>query len=116
MTLRHAGEPVERRIDILGQLQKINDHPNALLDRAMMVVRGESEADPQTSESLQDTALKAMKEVRGQLYLQSDIYKTLFDLESIQQFRQKVSSVIGEASTDVQRKIRALLDRIIHLV
>ena len=105
VTLRHAGEIVERRIDTLGQLQKINDQANSLLDRAMMVVRGELVADPQASEAPQDTALKAMKEVRGQLSLQLDIYKTLFDSESIQQFQQEVLSAIGEVSNDVREKI-----------
>ena len=105
VALENAHRVVTKNLNSIEQLQKINDHANSLLDRAMMVVRGESIADPQASEAPQDIALKAMKEIRGQLSLQLDIFKTLYDVEAIAQFQQEVLSIIGEVSEDVRDRI-----------
>ncbi len=105
VALENAHKVVTKNLNSIEQLQKINDQANSLLDRAMMVVRGESVADPQTSEATQDIALKAMKEIRGQLSLQLDIFKTLYDVEAIAQFQQEVLSIIGEVNEDVRDRI-----------
>ena len=41
INLHRAGELVEKKVNAIEQLQRINDHANELLDRAMKVVRGE---------------------------------------------------------------------------
>ena len=125
VTLRHAGEIVERRIDTLGQLQRINDHANELLDLLMRWNRGDKEAlqilESQvrkvkirgTEEEIteyrfkdpRELALKAMAEIRGQLGLQLEIFKTLYDFEAVAEFQQEVLTEIGEVSNDVREKI-----------
>ena len=105
VALENAHRVVEKNLDAVEQLRKINDHANSLLDRAMMVSRGESATDPKASEAPQEIALKAMKEIRGQLALQLEIFKTLYDAEANAEFQQEVLTVIGEVSNDVREKI-----------
>ena len=105
VALENAHRVVEKNLDAVEQLQKINDHANSLLDRAMMVVRGESAADPQVNEPSQDIALKAMKEIRGQLALQLDIFKTLYDMNAVAEFQKEVLDAIGEADPETRNKI-----------
>jgi len=54
INLHRAGELVEKKVNAIEQLQRINDHANELLDRAMMVVRGEVDPDPKAPEPPQD--------------------------------------------------------------
>ena len=44
VTLHHAGDIVEKKLDAIGQLQKINDYANELLDLLMRWNRGDEEA------------------------------------------------------------------------
>lgn len=87
VTLYHAGEIVEKRINTIEQLQKINDYANELLDLLMPRNRGDKEAlqilesqvrkvkgkwtEEEVSEyrfkDPRELALKAMAEIRGQL-------------------------------------------------
>lgn len=105
VALENAHRVVEKNLDAVEQLRKINEHANDLLDRAMMVSRGELAADPKTTEAPQDIALKAMKEIRGQLALQLEIFKTLYDTEANAEFQQEVLTAIGEVNKDVRQKI-----------
>jgi hypothetical protein len=52
VALENAHRVVTKNLNLIEQLQRINDHANELLDRAMQVVRGE--VDPQTPEPPQD--------------------------------------------------------------
>ena len=127
ITLRSAPEIVEKNINAVEQLQKINDYANELLDLLMRWNRGDQEA-LQVLESQvatkkvrvgdqeefirefkfkdpRELALKAMQEIRSQLNLQLDIFKTLFDLKAAEQFQQEVLTAIGEVDLDVRDRI-----------
>ena len=128
VALENAHRVVDKNLDAVAQLQRINERANAMLeeltgedkviDRMAKAVQGALtyEADPQhqaayirkilkriTEDRL--LALKAMQEIRGQLSLQLDIFKTLYDMESIAEFQREVLEAIGEVSEDVRNRI-----------
>ncbi len=123
--LHHAGEIVERKLDAIGQLQKINDYANELLDLLMRWNRGDEKALQiletqarrvrvrQSEEEVteykfkdpRELALKAMGEIRGQLALQLEIFRSLYDMAAVAEFQKEVLTAIGEASPDVRDKI-----------
>ncbi len=125
--LENAHRIVGKSLNAVDQLQKINSDANELLDLLMRWNRGDSEAI-QVLESQVTTkkvrigdkeetikefkfkdprelALKAMQEIRGQLCLQLDIFKTLYDLESIAEFQQEVLTAIAEVEPNVRNTI-----------
>ena len=125
VTLHHAGEIVDRKLDAIGQLQKINDNANELLDLLMRWNRGD-EAALQILESQvrkvkvrgseeelteykfkdpRELALKAMAEIRGQLALQLDIFKSLYDMAAVAEFQKEVLEAIGDASQEIRDEI-----------
>lgn len=125
VTLYHAGEVVEKKINTIGQLQKINDYANELLDLLMRWNRGDQKAlqilenqvrkvrvrgsEEEVTEyrfkDPRELALKAMQEIRSQLNLQLEIFKALYDLQAMEEFQKEVLTAIGEASPDVRDKI-----------
>ncbi len=132
VTLRAAHKIVEREINALDQLQKINRDANELLDLLMRWNRGE-DAALQVLESQvrkikvrgreeeitefkfkdpRELALKAMQEIRGQLKLQLEIFQALFDMRAVQQFQSEVLEVIASVSTEARDEIiRRLTER-----
>ena len=90
VALENAHRVVDKNLNTVDQLQKINIHANQLLDELQ-----------QTPE----LKLKIMAEIRGQLKLQLDIFQSLFDMKATQQFQQEVLSAIEEVSTDVRNRI-----------
>jgi predicted transcriptional regulator len=118
---------VERKIDALEQLGKINAYANELLDLLMRWNRGDEEAlqilenqvkmvrvgqeggvewikeykfkDPR------ELALRAMAEIRGQLALQLEIFQALFSLQAAEEFQNTVLEVIREVDCGVRDKI-----------
>ena len=127
VSLHHAGEIVERKINAIEQLQKINDYANELLDLLMRWNRGD-EVALQVLESQvarkkvrvgdkeelvrqykfkdpRELALKAMQEIRGQLNLQLDIFKTLYDMAAVAEFQKEVLEAIQNASPELRDQI-----------
>ena len=125
VALESAHKVVDRHLDTIGQLQKINENANELLDLLMRWNRGDNEA-LQILESQvrkvrvrgskeeiaeykfkdpRELALKAMAEIRGQLNLQLDIFKTLYDVQAVAEFQKEVLSAIGEVAPDVRDRI-----------
>lgn len=124
---RKIEEVVDRKIDAIAQLGKINDHANWLLDHVIAWARGDEEAiqvlekssrtvnvgtrdEPEyvTEYKFKDPheiALKAMAEIRGQLKLQLDIFQALYSLQAAEEFQNTVLEVIGETSEDVRSEI-----------
>ena len=90
MALENAGRVVDKSLNAVDQLQKINNEANRLLD--------ELEQTPELK-------LKVMAEIRGQLKLQLDIFQTLYDMKAVQEFQQEVLGAIGEASQEVKNAI-----------
>ena len=125
VVLESAHKVVVEHLDTIGQLQKINQNANELLDLLMRWNRGDSEAlqilesqvrkvkvkgseEDITEYKFKDPrelALKAMQEIRGQLGLQLDIFKTLYDVQAVAEFQKEVLSAIGEVSPDVRDRI-----------
>jgi len=127
VTLHHAGEIVEKKLDAIAQLQKINDYANELLDLLMRWNRGDDEAlqilesqvrkvkigRGKDAEEItefrfkdpRELALKAMAEIRGQLNLQLEIFKALYDMAAVAEFQKEVLTAIGEVSPDVRERI-----------
>jgi hypothetical protein len=125
VVLESAHKVVAEHLDTIGQLQKINQNANELLDLLMRWNRGDSEAlqilesqvrkvkvkgseEEVTEYKFKDPrelALKAMQEIRGQLGLQLDIFKTLYDVQAVADFQREVLSAIGEVSPDVRDRI-----------
>jgi uncharacterized protein YjaG (DUF416 family) len=133
VTLRSAPEIVEKNINAIEQLQKINADANELLDLLMRWNRGDSEA-LQVLESQvaikkvrvgddvefvkefkfkdpRELALKAMQEIRGQLNLQLEIFKTLYDMKAVAEFQKEVLQAIGEVDVDVRERIVSNLQK-----
>jgi predicted transcriptional regulator len=81
---------VNRKLDSMEQLCKINQQANELLDAI--------EDDPAM-------AVKLMAEIRGQLKLQLEIFQTLFSLQAADEFQQSVLEAIGEVAPDVRSRI-----------
>ena len=125
VALESAHKVVAENLDSIAQLTKINRYANELLDSLMKWNRGDKEAlqilesqvrkvkvrgsEQEITEykfkDPRELALIAMKEIRGQLGLQLDIFKTLYDVQAVAEFQREVLSVIGEVSPDVRDKI-----------
>ena len=72
VALESAHKVVDKNLDAIAQLQKINTEANQLLD--------ELEQTPELK-------LKIMAEIRGQLRLQLEIFQTLYDMKAVQEFQ-----------------------------
>ncbi|MCF8110887.1 MAG: winged helix-turn-helix transcriptional regulator [Desulfobacteraceae bacterium] len=124
---RKIEETVDRKIDSINQLAKINDHANWLLDHLVSWVQGDEvaiqvleknarlvnvgtkEGPEYTTEykfkDPHELVLKTMAEIRGQLKLQLDIFTQLYSLQAAEEFQNTVLEVIGEISEDVRAEI-----------
>ena len=125
VVLHDAGEIIEKKLDAIAQLQKINDYANELLDLLMRWNRGDEEAlqilegqvrkvkvkgseEEVTEYKFKDPrelALKAMQEIRGQLALQLEIFRALYDMTAVVEFQKEVLESIKEVAPDVRDKI-----------
>jgi len=73
--------------------------------RKVKVKGSEEEVTEYKFKDPRELALKAMQEIRGQLNLQLDIFKTLYDVQAVAEFQKEVLSAIGEVSPDVRDRI-----------
>ena len=125
VALERAHEVADKNLNTIAQLQKINSYANELLDLLMRWNRGDNEAlqilesqvkkvkvrgsEEEVTEyrfkDPRELALKAMAEIRGQLNLQLDIFKTLYDVQAVADFQKEVLTAIGEVSADVRNRI-----------
>jgi len=117
---------VDKKIDAMEQLQKINDNANEILDLLMRWNRGDNEAlqvlEKQVKrvrvgegEELEvkeikfkdprELALKAMAEIRNQLKLQLEIFQALFSLQAAEEFQNVVLETIAEVDPGVRSEI-----------
>jgi hypothetical protein len=102
LALENAGRVVDKNLNTIDQLQKINDRANELLDNAMEAVRGNQKVDGKDPREL---ALKAMAEIRGQINLQLEIFKNLYDMRAFEEFQEEVVTIIGEVDPNARREI-----------
>ena len=125
VVLESAHKVVDKNLDAVAQLQKINKAANQLLDELMgkekvvqelaIVVNKINEGNPADVKEItklvkqilsdKNTALKACQEIRGQLSLQLEIFKTLYDLQAVQEFQKEVLEIINEVKPNARREI-----------
>ena len=131
VALENAHRVVDKSLNAVDQLQKINQNANELLDLVMRWQRGDDEAlqilesqvryvkvngeeEPVKEFKMKDPrelALKAMAEIRGQLKLQLEIFQTLYDMKAVEEFQTEVLTTIGEASPEVRNAIIGKLNQ-----
>ena len=124
---------IDRKIDTMEQLSKINEYANEILDLLMAWNRGDETAlqvleSQVTTKKVRvgdqeefvrefkfkdprDLALKAMSEIRNQLKLQLEIFQALFSLQAAQEFETTILEVIGEVDPDVRSEIIRRINR-----
>ena len=128
VALESAHKVVDKNLDAIDQLQRVNQVANQLLDELTgedqvidrmvkaVEVSLEYEGDPISQKKYirqvilrvnqdKNTALKACAEIRGQLNLQLDIFKTMYDMEAVAEFQREVLSAIGEEAPNVRNRI-----------
>ena len=81
---------IDQKIDTWKQLEKINRQANDLLDKA--------------EGNVQESAL-LMREIREQLKLQLELFKTMWDVKAAAEFQDTVLSVIGKIDPEVRKQI-----------
>ena len=128
VALENAHRVVDKNLDAIDQLQKINQNANEILDLLMRWGRGddaalqilesqkkvrigkdEEEVVEYKLKDPRELALKAMAEIRGQLKLQLEIFQALYDMKAVQEFQQEVLTAIGEADKETRN---AIIDRL----
>ena len=124
VVLESGHKVLNENLDAIEQLAKINRFANELLELLMRWSRGEEEAlqilesqvrkvkigRGESAEEVKEyrmkdpreLALKAMAEIRGQLSLQLDIMKTLYDVKDIADFQRAVIETIGRQRPEVR--------------
>ena len=116
VTLHHAGEIVEKKINAIEQLESINKSANQILAQAMSRLGGDKESigddgDQALMNNPRDLALKTMGEIRGQLKLQLEIFRALYDLAAVAEFQKEVLTAIEEVAPDVRSRILCNLQK-----
>jgi hypothetical protein len=118
---------MEARLDMAGQLMKINNTANELLDLVMSWARGDKVALQVLESRIADKkvrvgdkiawvkefkmkdpreiALRAMAEIRGQIHLQMEIVQGIADMEEMAAFQKEVLDAIGSVSPEIRKQI-----------
>jgi len=114
IVLNQAAVIVKQEINAAEQLLKINETSNALLDLLIEVVQAEDQdqkdklkrLEPLLGEkaSILEALVKIKAEIRQQLRLVMDIWKTKFDLEQLAEFQQGVVEEMGKESPALQKR------------
>jgi len=107
VTLRSAPEIVDRQLNAMDQLKRINGLINNELD---YIERNIETASGEERKELQEQRLKHVAEIRKQLGLLLDIAQALYDAEEVAAFQQAVLEEIGHAAPEVQDKIVSRLN------
>jgi uncharacterized protein YerC len=92
VAMESAPKVIEKNLNAIAQLQDINRKANTLLDVAIKAKD-------------HGTALNAMREIRGQLSLQLEVFKTLYDMEAVAEFQREVLETIAEVNPEVRDRI-----------
>lgn len=95
IALENAGRIVDKNLNAVDQLQKINNQANKIIDDL-------SESSDRADREL---ILRACREVQNQLRLQLEIFQTLYDMKAVQEFQTEVLTAIGEVEPDVRDRI-----------
>ena len=102
VVLRSAPQIVDRQLNAMDQLKKINGLINGELD---YIEKNIETATGQERKELQEQRLKHVAEVRKQLGLLLEIAQVLYNAEEVAAFQQSVLEEIGHAAPDVRDRI-----------
>jgi predicted DNA-binding protein (UPF0251 family) len=120
-----VGELVDKKLNSLEQLQKINADAHWLLDHLMSWAKGDPEAIQILERQLKvvrigeeqvevrevkfrdprQLAVSVMSEIRSQLDLQLQIFKTAYSVQEAENFMRIVLETIGEVDPHARTKI-----------
>jgi predicted transcriptional regulator len=100
----------QEHLDTLAQLRKINENTNQILDGLMEEI-AKGGATRERQKDLREIALKASQEIRGQLSLQLETFRTLYDVSSIAEFQTAVLEEVGACEPAVRSRIVERLKR-----
>jgi len=92
VALETGHKVVQKNLDAVDQLRRINETANRLLDEAV-------------ASKDHNVALRSLSEIRQQLALQLDILSRLHDIKAIQEFQLSVLEAIEEASPEVRNAV-----------
>ena len=115
---------VDRKIDAMDQLIRINKYTNEILDLVMAWGRGDDEALQVLESQIKkkkvrvgndtievqefklkdprEIALKACAEIRHQITLQLNIFRDLYSLREVEEFQKTIVEVLGEVSPEMR--------------
>ena len=102
VVLRSAPQIVDRQLNAMDQLKKINGLINGELD---YIEKNIETATGQERKDLQEQRLKHVAEVRKQLGLLLEIAQALYNAEEVAAFQQSVLEEIGHAAPEVKDRI-----------
>jgi len=102
VVLRSAPQIVDRQLNAMDQLKKVNGLINNELD---YIEKNIETATGQERKELQEQRLKHVAEVRKQLGLLLDIAQALYNAEEVAAFQQSVIEEIGHAAPEVRDRI-----------
>jgi predicted DNA-binding protein YlxM (UPF0122 family) len=128
-----VSDVIDKKIQTMDQLNKINEYANELLDCLMAWQRGDDEALQVLESSMverkvkmgdevhtirewklkdpRELALRAMAEIRQQISLQFDMFQTIYSLQAAEEFQKIVLEAIGRVAPDVREEIITELHR-----
>lgn len=102
VVLRSAPQIVDRQLNAMDQLKKINTLINGELD---YIEKNIETATGQERKELQEQRLKHVAEVRKQLGLLLEIAQALYNAEEVAAFQESVIQEIGHAAPEVRDRI-----------
>jgi len=117
---------IDRKIDAMDQLIRINEYTNEILDLVMAWGRGDDEALQVLESQIKkkkvsvgndkigvpefklkdprEIALRACGEIRNQIKLQFEIFQALYSLREVEEFQKTVLEVLGEVSPEMRNE------------
>ena len=115
---------VDRKIDAMDQLIRINKYTNEILDLVMAWGRGDDEALQVLESQIKkkkvrvgneeievpefkhkdprEIALRACAEIRSQIKLQLEIFQALYSLQEVEEFQKTIVEVLGQVSPEMR--------------
>lgn len=101
--IEKAGEITDKHIDAAEQLSKVNRVANRILDKLTNHIEHGDKLPPenQRKDSMELVA-RYCQEIRAQLSLQMDIYRSLYDIKIMAAFQQSVLEAINEVSPETK--------------
>ncbi len=119
-------QAIDRKIDAMDQLNRINEYTNEILDLVMAWGRGDDEALQVLESQIKnkrvrvgneeievpefklkdprEIALRACGEIRSQIKLQFEIFQALYSLREVEEFQKTVLEVLAEVSPEMRNE------------